>query len=286
MRRFLDARPPSGLTVKFRDKFFPAFRLAVGISEGVLPYDKNDIVATHVARGTFEVGETNAFLRVIPHVGVMIDVGANLGFYTLLGSRRISAGGRVIAFEASSVEFEKLQWTVTKNRLKNVTAVHAAVSDAMGTTSIYESLSGSGALNRIDQAAKPTGIWRESVVPMTTLDAWDSSNGPNRVDLLKIDVEGHEMPVLLGAAELLKRDRPAIMIEMNPRRASARSDPSQVWELLLRWGYRWFRINDNTGGVSTCETFGETVNLFAIHRESPNPNLLQSIVASKESSRN
>lgn len=279
MKRFLDARPPSQLVTKVRDKFFPRFRLSVATSYGILPYDKNDIVATHVARGTFELGEARAFLRMMPTVKGLIDVGANLGFYTLLGSRCMAPLGRVISFEASNVELDKLQWTVAKNGLSNVTVVHAAVSDANGSTSVYESLSGMGALNRLDRAAKPSGTWRESTVPMTSLDAWDQLNGPIHVDLVKIDVEGHELPVLLGANLLMKRELPAVMIEMNPGRSSQRSAPQMIWDLVSSWGYKWYGLKGEIGDVVPCETFGEAINMFAIHPASPNPELLKAILS-------
>jgi len=264
-RLVLDARLPPELLVKLRDKLAPKRRLSVRLTDGVIPYDKNDLVAIAVGRGTFERGEIAALLRMLPAVRLFLDVGANLGLYSLLAARRMPSGGQAIAFEASGVEYDKLCWTLRRNGLKNVRAEHAAVSDSVGETTIHESLSGMGALNRLDHAAKSVGVWRQTCVPMTSLDAYDEKFGPLAVDLIKIDVEGHEAPVLEGARQLLVRERPTIMIEMNSARASERSAPERVWDQLSALGYQWYQIADDAGRVIQCSAVGDGINLLAVH---------------------
>jgi FkbM family methyltransferase len=276
---FLAARPPAPWLVKLRDRFAPSHRLSVRTSSGVIPYDHNDLVAKLVGRGQFECGELTALLRVLPVARGMVDVGANLGLYTLLGARHMASPATVVAFEASPIEFDKLQWTVRHNSLSNVHAVHAAVSDAQGELTIYQSLDGSGALNRVDRPAKGSGTWQATRVVATTLDSWFDANPVGPIDLMKIDVEGHELPVLCGARELIARERPVVLIEINPSRASEVSDPARIWEFLTAAGYDWYQIGADTGRVEPCAALGSAINMFAVPRDIRNPALKARLLA-------
>lgn len=197
----------------------------------------------------------------------MVDVGANIGLYVLLASRLMPAVGRIAAFEASPIEHAKLLWTIGRNRLANVDVVAAAVSDATGSATIHQSLAGAGALNRLDRPAKSSGQWQQVEVPMTTLDTWTGQHPGITVDLLKIDVEGHEFPVLVGADNLIRRFRPVVLIEVNEARASARSTPSQIWDYLVARGYRWFAIEEGHAQVRPAANPSGCVNYLAAPSE-------------------
>lgn len=264
------ARGPSSFIVKLRDKLAPNTRLSIRTTDGYLPYARTDLVAMGIAGGTFERGELAAAVRVLPACRGVIDVGANLGLYTLLAAKRLAARGTVISFEASPIEYEKLKWTVKRNSLTNVVSVLSAVSDRDGETVIFQSTSGAGALNRVDRPGKETGDWRVATVPMTSIDTWLRVNPHEPIDLLKVDVEGHELPVLRGARQLLARDWPAVMIEINDARASEVSDPAKIWQFVRDAGYDWYEIDD-VGNAHPAREGVKTVNLFALHPETSNP---------------
>lgn len=262
-------RVPPPLMVRARDKLLPDARLRVRLACGVLPYDHQDNVARDIALGRFETGELALIARALPACRGFVDVGANLGLYTLLADRLMGEGGRVFAFEASPIEFAKLQWTIRRNRLTRVEAVLSAVGSSEGSATIFENLSGGGALNRLDSPAKPDGQWRPAVVPMVTLDSWFAKKPDCAIDFVKIDVEGYELPVLQGAQELLAHKRPALMVEMNEARASAASHPQAVWDFLLEQGYRWYGLGPDAGLHPLASWRGEALNLFAVPGEAP-----------------
>lgn len=249
----------------------------------MLPYDKNDLVAAGLCRGTFEPEEQTLVRALLPACRGMIDVGANLGFYTLLGSRLIMPDAPIVAFEASPIEFAKLAWTIRRNGLANVEAVPAAVSDHQGTATIYQSLAGAGALNRLDRPAKTSGQWQEVQVPVTTLDAWAANRRDLAIDLLKVDVEGHELPVLKGGAALLERHQPLILIEVNAARASAQSSPREIWDYLAGHGYHWWSIQPDTAELLSATAPGTSVNYLAIPRLSLANPALQQVVSGLQS---
>lgn len=264
MIKSIEVEAPHPFLVKLRDKFWPNFRFALRTEIGLLPYDRNDLVASSLVRGTFEPEEQAVMRALLPACRGMIDVGANLGLYTLLASRLMSRDSQVIAFEASPIEHAKLAWTVSRNKLANVEVIHAAVSDALGTATIYQSLAGAGALNRLDRPAKTSGEWEPTTVSMTTLDSWAATHDKIPIDLLKIDVEGHELPVLVGAQSLLQNWRPLILIEVNAARASARSAPREIWDHLVGLNYRWFAILPGSSTLALVKEPETAINFLAV----------------------
>jgi FkbM family methyltransferase len=136
----------------------------------------------------------------VPRPGdVVIDVGAGIGEETVLFSRLVGLGGRVISIEAHPTTCESLRRTVSRNGLSNVTVVHCAVSDAPGTVTIGDSPAHH--LNSIMVAQE--GI----AVPARTLDDVVRSCGVSRVDFLKMNIEGAERLAIKGMADVIRNTR-------------------------------------------------------------------------------
>lgn len=132
----------------------------------------------------------------------MFDVGAHIGYYTLLFSRLVGPEGRVVAFEPSPRNLPVLRWHVARNGCANVQVEAVAVSDETGAAR-FAAGTGSG-----------TGRLAESgTVEVRTirLDDYVDAGGP-MPDVLKIDVEGAELAVLRGAVGVLRDARPAILL--------------------------------------------------------------------------
>ena len=274
----LRVRTRSRLIQALRNRFLPEFRLPLNVDEGVLPFDANDQLAIVLAKEQFESDELTAFMRMLPFARNVLDVGANFGLYTLLASRRMETGGTVVAFDASPVEFEKLLWTIRRNCLTNVIPVLTAVGGADGMVTIHESLSGSGALNRLDHPALETGRWRATQIPITSLDLWLERYRQSPVDLIKVDVEGSELPVVVGARRLLERERPVILIEMAEKRASTESDPRRVWEFLSAAGYMWYSIRKGGREAMRVTDWRGHPNLVAVPESGGNRKMIKSFI--------
>ncbi len=137
----------------------------------------------------------------------MIDIGANAGFHALCAASTFST---VHAFEPVPQTAARLAANIARSELASRVRLHeVALSDREGTVSMRVEAGHCGA-NRIDSAAGTEGV----AVPMTTLDAEARRSGIEAVDLIKIDVEGHERSVIAGGRELLERDRPRIVVEL------------------------------------------------------------------------
>lgn len=154
--------------------------------------------------GTFSAEEQQAFVRHVRPGGVVFDVGANAGFFTLLASRLAGEHGSVVAFEPFSGAVGYLRRHVELNDARNVTVIEAAVSDRPGTS--HFAAGADMSTGRLTEA----GDVAVSVVSLDDLCGRGEIPKPN---LLKIDVEGEELNVLRGAATILAETKPTIVLE-------------------------------------------------------------------------
>jgi FkbM family methyltransferase len=148
------------------------------------------------------------FVRTIAGRGrTFVDVGSHIGFYTM----GLAPGfERVIAFEPSRFQYGWLRRNAALNAYDHVVCEHAALGDTPGT-GMLNVLSYEGGLNSlVPEVAGERTILDQYAVPVEVLDDRNLTD----VDLLKIDVEGFEIPVLRGAARTIAASRPVILIEV------------------------------------------------------------------------
>jgi FkbM family methyltransferase len=138
----------------------------------------------------------------------VIDVGANVGHYTVRLSQLVGTTGRVLAFEPVPDTFELLASNVAAAGARNVTLFNTAVSSQTAAMGIAMPVFDSGLKNYYMAAL--TSQDSEFEVLTITLDNIDL---PKRIALVKMDVEGHELQALQGMERLLRRDRPRLIVE-------------------------------------------------------------------------
>jgi FkbM family methyltransferase len=151
--------------------------------------------------GTYEPEQTEAFVRAVKPGAVVYDVGAHYGYYSLLASHLAGGNGRVIALEPSPRNLRVLRKHVELNRATNITVLETALSDHQGEAR-FDNRAGSGVGH-----LSPEG---PLTVKLTTLDVLAREFPPPKV--LKIDVEGAEEAVLLGARETLSKAKPTVFL--------------------------------------------------------------------------
>ncbi len=178
-------------------------------------------------------------LALVPAGGVVVDVGANVGFWTIPAARALGPGGRVIAFEPNPWAVGRLRRNLALNddgTLAAVEIVAAAVGEAPGTMELFSDDLEAGASQATLYAAAHDGSPQHVEVPVTTLD--DVVTGP--VDLVKIDVQGHEMAVLDGGRLLFEGTPPAhVAIEVaGDLLENAGATPELLVARLEGLGYR------------------------------------------------
>jgi FkbM family methyltransferase len=158
-----------------------------------------------------ERAERIFYLEYLREGMTVFDVGANVGELTLLFSRFVGDGS-VHAFEASEATFKRLELICNAAERRNVVLNHLALSDKNGSIELHVYDDALSSFN--SQAVRPLknyGLDFESVgiekTPATTVDDYCESRKIERIDLLKIDVEGAELQVLRGARRMLKSKR-------------------------------------------------------------------------------
>ncbi len=145
----------------------------------------------------------------------VLDIGAHIGYFTLLSSVKVGAEGRVLTFEPNPVNYRKITTMVGLNSLKNVTVLPNAASDCECTVSFaVESTGQMGHITESQQGGEQT-----VTVQAVRVDDAVQRSGLDRVDLIKLDVEGAEPKALAGMEGILRRWGPTVVCEWHPAAA-------------------------------------------------------------------
>jgi len=137
---------------------------------------------------------------------VFVDIGANLGWYTLLLAKKVGPTGSVISFEAAPSNYAFLQKSVLRNRLTNIVIRRECVAAKAGTRILYLTDGDAGGHSLIEIAGS-----RSVQVPATTLDIAAKELGLDQIDILKIDTEGAEPEVVEGGLHTLSHTDKIVM---------------------------------------------------------------------------
>ena len=181
--------------------------------------------------GVWEPNITAAFEHALRPGDVCVDIGAHVGYYTLLAARNVGPLGHVYAFEPSPYNYRRLRANVDLNRLANVTAVESAVGAEHGRSVLYEGPPWNSGISTLDPilAAKQTSPTREVTVDVAPATAVIPAEDLARVRVIKIDVEWQELEVLRSLTPVFEAAGSlAVFLELTPRRAA----PNVFEELL------------------------------------------------------
>jgi len=193
----------------------------------------------------FEETEIRFVEQVLRPGMTVLDIGAHHGLYTLLASKRVGRTGKVIAFEPSPRECERLTKHVRVNRCRNVEMERCALGNEPGEADLFvvDGYRDWGNSLRPPVVPDPT---RRVRVPIRRLDDLLAARGIEQVDFIKLDAEGGELAVLHGARRLLQAaPRPAILAEVEDTRTQPWGYAArEIMQLLAGWNYRWFGLSE------------------------------------------
>lgn len=178
------------------------------------------------------------FFSLATHARVTLDVGAYVGYFTLLAAHA-NPQGSVFSFEPHPGIFERLSSNVVRNGLQNVECVPTAVGDTAGRAEFFVAASGLPTSSSLShEFMKVHANLTPLSVPVITLDELIETRGLTGIDLIKIDTESTEGQVLRGAANVLRRDHPAIVCEV----LAGRAPEAELAATLQPLGYRYFLV--------------------------------------------
>lgn len=167
----------------------------------------------HMALGTYERGELRYVLNHMQPGGGMVDVGAHIGYFAIAAARRVGPNGHIFAIEPTSSSAATLRVNVDINQYNDrVTVFEGAASDTTGTGALR--VSGTSAMFNTLEADTLSDETDSIPVQITTIDDLLAGHNWPRIDLIKMDVEGHERSVLEGCrATFAKYPNVAVLFE-------------------------------------------------------------------------
>lgn len=209
---------------------------------------------------------------------VACDVGANIGCHTLVMANAVGANGRVFAFEPNPAIHQRLLANISLNRFAQAEVLPLCLSDQARDETLFAPLDseynqGLASMHRGNLGPR----CQEITVTSVTLDDFVREQGLNRLDLLKVDVEGHEFQVLSGGRQVLERFKPVLVMEFSERQwANASVLPEQAEDYLTKLGYSLYVLR---AGFMTSIAHGlsEECNLVAV----PNARVQEQIRAQR-----
>lgn len=181
------------------------------------------------ALGTFEPHVVQAMQASVQPGAIVYDLGANVGYHTLVLAGLVGLAGSVVAVEPSPTDRAALEATLRLNDQTNVRVVSSALAEQPGT--VQFTTFGYSGIGRIAREQEPADATIQTL-PTTTLDALVFEEGYQPPSFIKMDVEGAELRVLLGGMRLLTAARPTIVCEV---RWQATYEP--ICTLLAAHGY-------------------------------------------------
>jgi FkbM family methyltransferase len=198
----------------------------------------------YLAGGEYEPDIIRVFRTFLTNRSVVLDIGANVGLYTALSASIVGRRGRLFAFEANPQVFDTLQATIVCNghwENPNITAVNRLVADRCGQGKLFYDADwlGGGTMSDVPfRRAKR----RSAMVPMITID--DFLPPDLAVDLVKIDVEGHEPAVMRGMEQTIARSpNIRLVIEFADHLLAQHHDPAEFVDYIRGLGLGICRIH-------------------------------------------
>lgn len=222
---------------------FPApIRLSLDGFDLYVHLDDWAVGARIAVKRRYEAHVTAAIRPYLRPGSVFVDVGANIGYYTLLAASRLGPDGKIFAFEPGAANCDLLQKSVAHNAFTNVQLFPHAVAD----TARMVGLTMDDSNGVIHAAAPAEGREQVTAVPLD-----DALADQPRIDVIKMDIEGAEGLALQGATQLLQRHHPVVFTEFRPPAIANRSqmDPADFLNRLRALSYD-LRVIDRTSGVN------------------------------------
>lgn len=217
--------------------------------------DPNDsaISPQLISKGRWEPFETEIFKSLIKPGMTVVDIGANIGYYTLLASHLVGEKGKVFAFEPFISSYELIKRSIAVNGIRNVIPICKAVINEIGVTQLH--------FGKYTPACNSINGKGESVtIQCTTLDyelMW------SKIDVIKMDIEGSEVKALAGMQVIIRNNPSLILItEVFPKELKEASSSFEEYITKLQRNFTIQVIEEKKHRLTNCETFAQVQNLM------------------------
>jgi FkbM family methyltransferase len=213
----------------------PAKEIEVDLPYGIrMAIPPNWKSTRNYATGVFERETSILFQKIVKEGMKILDVGANIGYYTLFASRLVGVSGKIYAFEPDAKAFEYLSRNIAANKCSNVVGIAKAISDRQGSAYFICNKPEEGFIS--NSPLSNLGIIAQTI----SLDNYFSEAGWPQVDIIKMDIEGGEHSALRGMKELSKRNpHMKLIMEFNRNNIErAETTTEEIAYTLFELGFR------------------------------------------------
>jgi FkbM family methyltransferase len=244
--------------------------------------DFRDLIQRQIYFGLYDQAETRLVRKLLKPGDGFFDVGANVGYYSLVASQIIGNSGRVHAFEPIAENVAAFKETITVNSIANIIVNQVAVGAADGSLTLYVGdgrAKSSGWASQVLSESRPKAL----VVDMISLDGYIQREAIDHIRLVKLDIEGAERDALLGMQALLSQpDAPDLLCEINPYLLGRQNlDSRALTRFLADHGYFLYQADKLTAGnMDPDKIIVQLINLFCTKNPAQIENLENRCVSS------
>ena len=203
-----------------------------------------DSVLSRLIYNGFEKEETDYLTKTLKKGDVFVDIGTNIGLFSLIASKIVGGEGKVLCFEPAPITFSRLNENVKLNEFKNIDIKNLGLSDKQGELTFYISNNGHDAWNSF-APSQDNKLESSIQVHVSTLDIELTNIDKTKIKLVKIDVEGWEKFVLFGGQDFLVNYNPIVMVEFTEENTfNAGYSVNEIYDIMQDFGYFWYRISN------------------------------------------
>lgn len=231
--------------------------------------DKDDSMRLSIV-GVYEPLTVKRFQERIRPGDTVLDIGAHIGYYTLMAARRVGVRGKVYAFEPDKDNLALLAKNIKINGYKNVVVVDKAVANSTKKAKLFLSSVSTGMHSLIDIDSGGNGGSKSSTVVHTiSLDDFFGKNPP-RVSVIKMDIEGGEYAAAEGMTRILRKSKKLVLFaEFSPFAIKkSRKSPNGFLNLLKRYDFRLYCIDEFSRKVTPIGGTESFISSFPQDRDS------------------
>jgi FkbM family methyltransferase len=228
-------------------------------------------------RGAYSGAQLKVLANILRPGGVFLDLGANHGEFSVVASRLVGMHGHVFSFEPSPIMRRRLEQNIDLNGLTNINVEPVALANQPGRFDLFAPTNAFRDGTRHDGLPslylkkcanrKDIEAMTSVQVDVTTLDEWANTRQRLHVDVIKLDIEGAELPALKGGVSLIKRCRPALIIELNAVTSAAagyRTEDLVNWLQLHSYELRRIESNGRLPPIVNHDCLKRFQNILAI----------------------
>lgn len=185
--------------------------------------------------GSYEKNTVRQVLKLLQPNMTFVDVGANIGTYTLTLSKFLPYG-KVISFEPNPKAIKYLKQNIALNNCTNITVEELGLSDQEGEAILYTTSMTEASIYKQKNAAI------HETIKLSSLDTYCKNNNIDHIDVLKIDIEGHEVKCLKGAEEIIRKSKKMILIlEIDDNCKLLGIEKNELFNSIIKQGFRGFQ---------------------------------------------